>query len=93
MKCLKGIMAQSSKKVTQSVTQLKCLYTNAHSMGSKQEEPETTWQLESYNLITISETLCKRPHNWNAAAFQKLQGNRKSKQMAALQEKKKKKRH
>lgn len=40
VKCLKGIMAGSSKKVTRSVTQLRCLYTNAHSMSGKQEQVE-----------------------------------------------------
>lgn len=49
------------------MTQLKCLYTNAHGVGGEQEELEATWQLESYNLITISETSWEGPHNWNAA--------------------------
>lgn len=42
VKHLKGIRECSCKKVTQSVTQLKCLYTNAHSMGTEQEELEAT---------------------------------------------------
>lgn len=50
-------MTWSFKKVTKSVTQLKCLYTNAHSTASKQEEQEATLQLESYGLTTITETL------------------------------------
>ena len=45
VKSLKGIRACSSKKVTRQVAQLKCLYTNAHSMGNKQEELEATVQL------------------------------------------------
>lgn len=95
MKCLKGIMAWSSKKVTRSVTQLKCLYTNAHSMGSKQEKLEATLQLESYNLITITKTWWEGPHNWNTEIdyklFRRQRQERKSKQVSALQVKKKKK--
>ena len=37
-------------------SQLKCLYTNAHSMGSKQEEVETEVQLENYHLTAVTET-------------------------------------
>ena len=38
VKYLKGIKVCSSKKVTRLTAQLKCLYTNARSMGNKQEE-------------------------------------------------------
>ena len=38
--CHKGIWEGSSKKVTQLIAQLKCLYTNACSAGNKQEEKE-----------------------------------------------------
>jgi len=38
------------------IAQLKCPYTNAYSMGNKQEEMETVVQLESYDLIVITET-------------------------------------
>ena len=38
--CLRGIWEGSSKKVTQLIAQLKCLYTNACSAGNKQEEKE-----------------------------------------------------
>lgn len=41
---------------TQLLMQLKCLYTNAHSMRNKQEELETTVLLENYDLIAITET-------------------------------------
>lgn len=60
-------MAWSSKEVTRSVTQLKCLYTHAHSMGGEQEKLEVTSQLETYKLITTTETSWEVPHNWNAA--------------------------
>jgi len=34
--CSGGIREGSSKKATRPVAKLKCLYTNAHSMGNKQ---------------------------------------------------------
>jgi len=37
----------SSMKVTWPIAQMKCLYTNTHSMGNKQEELEATVLLES----------------------------------------------
>jgi len=52
------------KNVTQAVAQLKCLYTNACSMGNKQEL-ETIMQLENYDLIAITETWWGKSHNWN----------------------------
>ena len=67
MKCLKEIRACSSKKVTQSIAQLKCLCTNAHSTGNRQEELEAILQLESYNLIAITETWWDEMHNWSIA--------------------------
>jgi len=36
--------------------QLKCVYTNAHSIGNKQEELETIVQQASYDLVAITET-------------------------------------
>ncbi|GAB0205446.1 hypothetical protein GRJ2_003010200 [Grus japonensis] len=39
-----------------SVAQLKCIYTNAHSMGNKQEELEAIVQQENYHIVTIMET-------------------------------------
>jgi len=36
--------------------QLKCIYTNAHSMGNKQEELEAIVQQDSYDLVAITET-------------------------------------
>jgi len=42
VKSLRGIKGCSSEKVTQPTAQLKRLYTNAHSVGDKQEELEAT---------------------------------------------------
>ena len=56
VKYLSGIKGCSSKKVTRLTAQLTCLYTNARSMGNKQEELEATVLLESYNLVAITET-------------------------------------
>jgi len=54
-------------KVRRPTTQMKCLCTNARSMGSKQEELEAIVLLESYDLIAITETWCDESHNWNVA--------------------------
>lgn len=45
--------AFSPRTVVESIAQLKCIYTNAHSMGMKQEELEVTVQQENYDLIAI----------------------------------------
>ena len=67
MKYLKGIKTCSSKKVTRLTAQLKCLYTNAHSVGNKKEELEGTVLLESYNLVAITETWWDESHDWSEA--------------------------
>ena len=41
---------------TQKEAQLRCFYTNAHSMGNKQEELEGIVWSESYDLVAIMET-------------------------------------
>ena len=56
VKHLKGNKGCSSKKVTRLTAQMKCLYTNARSMGNKQEELEAIVLLESYDLVAITET-------------------------------------
>ena len=61
-----GIRACSSKKVAGSVAQLKCIYSNACSMGSKQEELEAIVQLENYDTIAITEIWWDYSNNWNA---------------------------
>ncbi|KAK4816205.1 hypothetical protein QYF61_012670 [Mycteria americana] len=51
----------------QPTAQLKCLYTNARSMGNKQRELEATMLQESYDLVVITETWCDESHDWSAA--------------------------
>ncbi|GAB0203241.1 mitochondrial enolase superfamily member 1 [Grus japonensis] len=62
-----GIRASPLKKVAGSVAQLKCIYTNAHSMGNKQEEPEAITHMENYDIVAITETWWDDSHNWSAA--------------------------
>ncbi|PKU29350.1 mitochondrial fission process protein 1 [Limosa lapponica baueri] len=50
-----------------SGAQLKCLYTNAGSMGNKQDELEAIVQQDSYNVVAITETWWDDGHDWNAA--------------------------
>ena len=64
VKYLTGIKGCSSKKVTHPTAQLKCLYTNARSMGNKQEELEAAVLLESYNLVTLTEMWWDESHDW-----------------------------
>lgn len=45
---------------------LKCLYTNVHSMGSKQEEPEICVGLQGHGLTEITEVWWDSSHDWNA---------------------------
>ena len=46
--------------------QLKCIYTNAHSMG-KQEVLEAIVQQDSYDMVAITETWWDDSHDWSAA--------------------------
>ena len=48
------------------MTQLKCIYTNARSMGNKQEELEVTVQQANYDLVAITETWWDNSHDWSA---------------------------
>ena len=41
--------------VTQKEAQLRCLYTNARTMGNKQEELEATVRWESYDTVAFME--------------------------------------
>jgi len=50
-----------------STAQLKCIYTNAHSMGNKQEEVEATVQQDSYDLVAITEAWWDDSDDWSAA--------------------------
>ncbi|PKU36680.1 adaptin ear-binding coat-associated protein 1 [Limosa lapponica baueri] len=47
--------------------QLKGIYTNAHSMGNKQEELEAIVQQENYDIVAITETWWDDLHNWSTA--------------------------
>ncbi|KAK4816200.1 hypothetical protein QYF61_012665 [Mycteria americana] len=46
--------------------QLKCLYTNARSMGNKQEDLEAIVHQENYDMVAITETWWGDSHNWSA---------------------------
>ncbi|KAK4827186.1 hypothetical protein QYF61_015148 [Mycteria americana] len=54
-------------KETWTTAQLKCLYTNARSMGNKQEELEAIVHQENYDMVAIMETWWDDSHNWSAA--------------------------
>ncbi|KAK4830259.1 hypothetical protein QYF61_009352 [Mycteria americana] len=62
-----GIRVSPRKKVTGSIAQLKCIYTNARSMGNKQEELEAIMQQENYNIVAVTETGRDDSHNRSAA--------------------------
>ncbi|PKU27523.1 nipped-b-like protein [Limosa lapponica baueri] len=55
----------SLKKAAQPAAQLKCLYTNARSMGNKQEELEAIMLLERYDIVAITETWWDESYNWS----------------------------
>jgi len=67
MKHPKGNKGCSSKTLGWPTAKMKCLYTNARSMGNKQEELEATVLLESYDPITITETWWDESHDWRVA--------------------------
>jgi len=46
-------------------TSLKCLCTNAHSIGNKQEELEICVWLQGFDLIAITEICWDSSHDWN----------------------------
>ncbi|PKU39396.1 mitochondrial fission process protein 1 [Limosa lapponica baueri] len=58
-----GIRASPPRKVAQ----LKCIYTNARSVGNKQEELEAIVQQENYDIVAIKEARWDDLHNWSAA--------------------------
>ncbi|KAK4825246.1 hypothetical protein QYF61_025645, partial [Mycteria americana] len=67
VKRLKAHKGCSSMKETRTTAQLKCLYTNARSMGNKQEELEAIVHQENYVMVAITETWWDDSHNWSAA--------------------------
>ncbi|KAK4832453.1 hypothetical protein QYF61_023177 [Mycteria americana] len=62
-----GIRTSPPKKAVGSIAQLKCIYTNACSMGHEQEELEAIVQQENYDMVAITETCWDNSHNWSAA--------------------------
>ncbi|RMC14259.1 hypothetical protein DUI87_09350 [Hirundo rustica rustica] len=51
----------------ESVAQLRCPYTNAHSMGNKEEEREAMVQQQSCDVVAITETWWDESHGWSTA--------------------------
>ena len=49
------------------IAHLKCIYTNASSMGNKQKELKAIVQLENCDIVAIMETWWDNLHNWSAA--------------------------
>ncbi|GAB0188316.1 hypothetical protein GRJ2_001296900 [Grus japonensis] len=62
---IKRIPATPANKSASSGAQLKCLYTNARSMGNKQEELETCVCLQGYDLIGITEMWWDSSYDWS----------------------------
>ncbi|KAK4816199.1 hypothetical protein QYF61_012664 [Mycteria americana] len=67
VKRLKAHKGCSSMKEARMTAQLKCLYTNARSMGNKQEELEAIVHQENYDIVAITETWWDDLHNWSVA--------------------------
>ena len=63
--CPGGIREGSSEKAMRSIAKLKCLSTDVHSMGNKQEELEAVVQLGKCYLIAITETWWDESHDGN----------------------------
>ncbi|KAK4826912.1 hypothetical protein QYF61_012504 [Mycteria americana] len=53
--------------IQRKIAQLKCIYTNACSMGNKQEELEAVVWQGNYDIVAITETWWDDSHNWSAA--------------------------
>lgn len=51
-----GLALLPTKKIMGSIGQLKHIYTNAHSLGNKEEGPEAIVQHENYYVVAIIET-------------------------------------
>ena len=49
-------------EVTRPAVQLKCLYTNEHILGSKQEELKATVLQEKQSIVAITETWWNDSH-------------------------------
>ena len=59
----------------------KCLYTNAQSIGNKQDELELLIQQNKYDIIGITETWWDETHDWNVdiGGYKLFQRDRPSK--------------
>ncbi|PKU48706.1 nipped-b-like protein [Limosa lapponica baueri] len=66
-KRLGGSVKCPFKKETWPADRLKCLYTNARSMGNKQEELEAVLLQESYDIVAITETWWDESYDWTVA--------------------------
>lgn len=62
-----GFRASLPEKAARLIAQLKCINTNAHSMGNKQEDLEAMVQPENNDVVSIRETLWDESHNWSVA--------------------------
>ncbi|GAB0205823.1 hypothetical protein GRJ2_003047900 [Grus japonensis] len=62
---IKGIPAAVAHQSASSGAQLKCLYTNAWSMGNEQEDLDTCAYLQGYDLIGIMETWWDGSYDWS----------------------------
>lgn len=58
-----GIMASPPAKVAGTAAQLKCIFSNACSMGKEQEELKTMVQLENYNIVATTEIWLDESHS------------------------------
>ncbi|GAB0189311.1 maestro heat-like repeat-containing protein family member 7 [Grus japonensis] len=61
------IRTSSPTKVEGSIAQLKCIYTNACSIGNEQEELEAIVQQENYDIVAIMETWWDDSQNCSGA--------------------------
>ncbi|PKU49495.1 nipped-b-like protein [Limosa lapponica baueri] len=61
-----GIRASPTKNVMGSIAQLKCIYTNAHTMGNKQQELEAIVQPVNYDIVAVTDTWWNDMHSWSA---------------------------
>ncbi|RMC06735.1 hypothetical protein DUI87_16181 [Hirundo rustica rustica] len=65
--CLEAGPNLVSLRWGKSAAQLKCMYTNARSVGNKQEELEAMMQQKSCDGVTIKETWWDESHSWSTA--------------------------
>ncbi|XP_065409830.1 uncharacterized protein LOC135972960 isoform X1 [Chrysemys picta bellii] len=61
----RGGLLSHAEKEGRSMSYLKCLYTNARSLGNKQGELEVLAQSGNYDAIGITETWWDNSHDWS----------------------------